>query len=135
MEIVKGRFLEGEKVTVKIDGIEVTRKVKYNRADGLYIIYKNRKYFEYELQNVYFIGGKKMEINLSVEMIEKITFVSAGRISDLKAKEDAVKNSMAVGETQIRRKHMQLKDIEKAKADAEEVHALFLEMLEEVESK
>ena len=49
MEIVKGRFLEGEKVTVKIDGIEVTRKVKYNRADGLYIIYKNRKYFEYEL--------------------------------------------------------------------------------------
>ena len=49
MEIVKGRFLEGEKVTVKIDGIEVTRKVKYNRMDGLYIIYKNRKYFEYEL--------------------------------------------------------------------------------------
>ena len=76
-----------------------------------------------------------MEINLSVEMIEKITFVSAGRISDLKAKEDAVKNSMAVGETQIRRKHMQLKDIEKAKADAEEVHALFLELLEEVESR
>ena len=26
-----------------------------------------------------------MEINLSVEMIEKIIFVSAGRISDLKA--------------------------------------------------
>ena len=76
-----------------------------------------------------------MEINLSVEMIEKITFVSAGRISDLKAKEEAVKNSMAVGETQIRRKHMQLKDIEKAKADAEEVHALFLELLEEVESR
>ena len=76
-----------------------------------------------------------MEINLSAEMIEKITFVSAGRISDLKAKEEAVKNSMAVGETQIRRKHMQLKDIEKAKSDAEEVHALFLEMFEEVESK
>ena len=76
-----------------------------------------------------------MNINLSAEMIEKITFVSAGRISDLKAKEEAVKNSMAVGETQIRRKHMQLKDIEKAKADAEEVHALFLELLEEVESR
>lgn len=76
-----------------------------------------------------------MEINLSTEMIEKIAYVSAGRISDLKAKEEAVKNSMAVGETQIRRKHMQLKDIEKAKADAEEVHALFLELLEEVESK
>ena len=76
-----------------------------------------------------------MEINLSEEMIEKITYVSAGRLSDLKAKEEAVKNSMAVGETQIRRKHMQLKDIEKAKADAEEVHALFLELLEEVESR
>lgn len=48
MEIVKGRFLEGEKVTVKIEGVEITRKVKYNRADGLYIIYQNRKYFEYE---------------------------------------------------------------------------------------
>lgn len=76
-----------------------------------------------------------MEINLSTEMIEKIAYVSAGRISDLKAKEEAVKNSMAVGETQIRRKHMQLKDIEKAKADAEEVHTLFLDLLEEVESK
>ena len=76
-----------------------------------------------------------MEINLSTEMIEKITYVSAGRLSDLKAKEEAVKNSMAVGQTQIRRKHKQLKEIEKAKADAEEVHALFLELLEEVESK
>ena len=76
-----------------------------------------------------------MEINLSTEMIEKIAFVSSGRISDLKAKEEAVKNSMAVGKTQIRRKHMQLKDIEKAKEDAREVHALFLELLEEVESK
>ena len=76
-----------------------------------------------------------MEINLSAEMIEKIAFVSAGRLSDLKAKEEVVKNSMAVGETQIRRKHMQLKDIEKAKEDAGEVHALFLELLEEVESK
>ena len=76
-----------------------------------------------------------MEINLSTEMIEKIAYVSAGRISDLKVKEKAVKDSMAVGETQIRRKHMQLKDIEKAKADAEEVHTLFLDLLEEVESK
>lgn len=75
-----------------------------------------------------------MEINLSAEMIEKITYVSAGRLNDLKEKEEAVKNSIWVGETQIRRKHMWLKDIEKAKAEAEEVHALFLELLEEVES-
>ena len=76
-----------------------------------------------------------MEINLSIEMIEKITCVSAGRISDLKAKEEAVKNSVAVGKTQIRRKHMQLKDIEKAKADAEEVHALFLDLLKAIENR
>ena len=76
-----------------------------------------------------------MEINLSAEMIEKITFVSAGRLSDLKAKEEAVKNSIAVGDAQIRRKHIQLKDIKKAKADAEEVHELFLELLNEVESR
>lgn len=74
-----------------------------------------------------------MQINLSIEMIEKIVCVSAGRLSDLKSKEEAVKNSMAVGETQIRRKHMQLKDIEKAIADAEEVHTLFLELLEQVD--
>lgn len=48
MEIVKGRFLEGEKVIIKIEGVEITRKVRYNHMDGLYIIYKNRKYFEYE---------------------------------------------------------------------------------------
>ena len=40
---------------------EIKRKVKDNCADGLYIICKNRKYFEYELSNVYFIGGLKNE--------------------------------------------------------------------------
>ena len=48
MEYIKGKFLEGEKVTVEIDGKQIERKVKYNRMDGLYIIYQNRKYFEYE---------------------------------------------------------------------------------------
>lgn len=76
-----------------------------------------------------------MEINLSAEMIEKIAYVSAGRLSDLKEKEKIVKGSMAVGETQIRRKRMQLKDIEKAKVYAEEVHDLFLELLKEVECR
>ena len=79
MEIVKGRFLEGEKVTVKIDGIEVTRKVKYNRADGLYIIYKNRKYFEYELQNVYFIvsdtvAESENNMKTNLEGIKRVRF-------------------------------------------------------------
>lgn len=76
-----------------------------------------------------------MEINLSEEMIEKIACVANGRINDLKSKEKLIKDSMAVGETQIRRKHMQLKDIEKAKADAEEVHDLFLELLEESDTR
>ena len=48
MKLLNGRFLEGEKITVEIDGKQIERKVKYNRMDGLYIIYKNRKYFEYE---------------------------------------------------------------------------------------
>ena len=48
MKIIKGRFLEGEKITVEIDGKQIERKVKYNRMDGLYIVYQNKKYFEYE---------------------------------------------------------------------------------------
>ena len=76
-----------------------------------------------------------MTINLSDEMIEKITCMATGRLHDLNAKENAVKNSIAVGETQIRRKRIQLKDIEKAKADADEVHDLFLGLLEEIKNK
>ena len=76
-----------------------------------------------------------MNINLSTEMIEKIACMSARRLSDLDEKEKLVKESIAVGNTQIKRKHIQLKDIEKAKEDAEEVHTLFLELLEAVESK
>lgn len=72
-----------------------------------------------------------MEINLSEEMIEKITCVSFGRLQGLKEKEKNTKEWMAVGETQIKRKHMQLEEIKKAKADAEEVHDLFRSMMEE----
>lgn len=72
-----------------------------------------------------------MEINLSTEMIEKIVYVSAARLMDLKIKEKNIKDTIAIGETQIRRKQIHLKDIEKSKADAEDVHALFLELLEE----
>ena len=50
MKYISGNFLEGKSVTVEIDGKQITRKVKYNRADGLYIIYQNRKYFEYECE-------------------------------------------------------------------------------------
>ena len=50
MKYISGNFLEGKSVTVEIDEKQITRKVKYNRADGLYIIYQNRKYFEYECE-------------------------------------------------------------------------------------
>ena len=63
-----------------------------------------------------------MEINLSNEMIYKITCVAFSNMQALKEKEERVKNSMAVGERQIARKHHLLKDIEKAKEDAKEVH-------------
>lgn len=48
MEYVKGDFFQGQVVTVRIDGKEIERKVRYNNSDGLYIVYQNRKYFEYE---------------------------------------------------------------------------------------
>ena len=48
MEYVKGDFFQGQMVTVRIDGKEIERKVRYNNSDGLYIVYQNRKYFEYE---------------------------------------------------------------------------------------
>ena len=55
MKYISIKFLENEQVTVKIDGKIITRKVRYNRADGLYIIYKKRKYFEYECE---YLRGK-----------------------------------------------------------------------------
>ena len=48
VKYISGEFFEGQEVTLSINGIEVTRKVRYNKMDGLYIVYKNRKYFQYE---------------------------------------------------------------------------------------
>lgn len=48
MMLLSGNFYEGETITVNIDGNVISRKVKYNNKDGLYIMYKNRKQFEYE---------------------------------------------------------------------------------------
>lgn len=47
-KLVKGNFFEGQAITIEIDGKQMERKVKYSRMDGLYIVYQNRKYFEYE---------------------------------------------------------------------------------------
>jgi hypothetical protein len=48
MKFIKGDMTEGGKVTIEIDGKQIERIVRYNHMDGLYIVYKNRKYFEYE---------------------------------------------------------------------------------------
>ena len=48
MKLIKGLFIEGGLITIEIDGKQIERKVRYDRQCGLYIIYKNRMYFEYE---------------------------------------------------------------------------------------
>lgn len=50
IKVIGGYFHEGEKVKLDIDGKIIERVVKYNKTDGLYIIYKNGKYFEYEVE-------------------------------------------------------------------------------------
>lgn len=47
-KLIKGNFYENELITVEIDGKQIDRKVRYNHMDGLYIMYQNRKCFEYE---------------------------------------------------------------------------------------
>lgn len=53
MKVISGRFIENEKICVEIDGEQIERKVKYNRQCGLYIMYRNKKYFEYEFEYDY----------------------------------------------------------------------------------
>lgn len=74
-----------------------------------------------------------MEINLSTEMLYKITCVAFGRLQALEKEEENVKDWMAVGERQIAKKHLMLKNIKEAQEDAKEVHKLFLELLEQTE--
>lgn len=48
VKYISGEFAEGQEVTLLINGTEVTRKVRYNSMDGLYVVYKNMKYFHSE---------------------------------------------------------------------------------------
>ena len=51
-EIIEGGFVEGEKVTVNIDGKIITRKVYWSGySKDLYIVYKNARYFYSEFWN------------------------------------------------------------------------------------
>ena len=42
-------MIEGQKAIIEVDGIKYERVVKWNKADGLYVVINNRKYFEYEI--------------------------------------------------------------------------------------
>ena len=76
-----------------------------------------------------------MEINFSNEMIEKITCVANGRVRDLYAKIKEVNERDAITDREKARKNILLKDLNKALADAEEVHSLFFELFAEIESQ
>ena len=39
---------EGEKAIIVMNGTSYSRKVRYNKRDGLYVVIGNQKYFEYE---------------------------------------------------------------------------------------
>lgn len=59
IKFIKGNMVEGGKVTIEIGGKQINRVVRYNRMDGLYIIYKNNKYFEYECDYTEFYKNKQ----------------------------------------------------------------------------
>lgn len=49
LEIIYGKFIEGEKVIVNVDNNVITRRVYYSSETGdLYILFNNNKYFYYE---------------------------------------------------------------------------------------
>ena len=51
-KIVEGKFLEGEFVTVSINGAIAKRKVRYSREAGdLFITVKNSRYFYSEFED------------------------------------------------------------------------------------
>ena len=61
IKFIKGDMIEGGKIIVEIDGKMIQRVVKYNHMDGLYFIYKNNKYFEYECDYSEYYKNKEMK--------------------------------------------------------------------------
>ena len=74
-----------------------------------------------------------MTINLSEEMIEKITCVSFGRVRELGRKIEEAEQMEDSTQREHAKKMIYLKDLNKALKDAKEVHGVFLEMLESKE--
>lgn len=76
-----------------------------------------------------------MEINLSAEMIEKVTCTAWGRVSELKRKIEEVTKKRVKTEREQARKDLLLNNLRKALEDAEEVHQLFISLLNEIEAQ
>jgi hypothetical protein len=75
----------------------------------------------------------EMTINLSNEMIEKITSVAGCRVRDLHHEIKVANDMDAVTDREKAKKRILLNDLNKALEDAEEVHKLFFELLAEVQ--
>lgn len=73
-----------------------------------------------------------MNINLSEEMIEKITCVAFGRVNHLKRTIEKESKVEVMTEREKARKRIVMKDLEKALEDAKEVHEMFLELLQQL---
>lgn len=76
-----------------------------------------------------------MEINLSAEMIEKVTCTAWGRVRELKRKINEAETMETTNYREEAKKNILLKDLNKALVDAEEVHQLFISMLNEIEGQ
>lgn len=61
IKFISGDMVEGGRITVEIDGIKIERVVRYNHMDGLYVIFKNSKYFEYECDYSDFYKAKERD--------------------------------------------------------------------------
>jgi hypothetical protein len=48
VKYISGNMVDGNPIALEIDGKRITRTLRYSHKDGLYIVYKNHKYFEYE---------------------------------------------------------------------------------------
>ena len=76
-----------------------------------------------------------MEMNLSYEMIEKITCTAWGRVRELKRKIEEVSKQEVSTEREQAKKTILLNDLNRALSDAEEVHQLFISTLNELDGQ
>ena len=76
-----------------------------------------------------------MEINLSYEMIEKVTCTAYARINELKKKIEKESQKEVATERALTRKNLLIKELKKSLSDAEEVHQLFISMLNQLDGQ